>query len=525
MKFFAYSSKTGIFAILLIVLFVSMALLDIVLIKMTERDMVKAEIKRGATLLGIAGQYVSADLANQEDSGIPFNRDLNHLLDGNYLSAVIIINTDGTALIEKSTGNNDKNTLLALAEKALHQEKGANLVSIEKGGVLPFKEGNLFMSSPIVHENRLIGAASIRIPLTNTYSTIRKSQKIVLSYILLNALFLSLFGFYLIYRSVIKPIDQLVKRVEEFKEGEAFFLSSGTKYNEFGKLSRALNMMLRRLEENKADLRESIDSLKKANLEIKRAQEEIIRSEKLASVGRLASGIAHEIGNPIGIILGYLELLRDDDLEDEARRDFVGRIEKEVERINKIIRDLLDFSRPSKSEVMTVSVHKVIDEIVDILRTQPVISKGGITVEKNAEKDTVLANPDKLKQVLLNLSMNAIDAIEDNQATDGLQGGTISIKTGMVSDQQSNGTVKGSRIYIEFTDTGPGIPAQDLGRVFDPFYTTKEPGKGTGLGLSVSLGIIEDMGGSIDAKSEKGEGTSMTITLPLHEGKDISSAS
>lgn len=518
MKFFAHSSKTGIFAILVIVLFVSMVLLDVVLIKMTERDMVKAEIKRGTTLLDIAGQYVSADLVNQEDSGIPFNRDLDHLLDANHLSTAIIVNKDGKVLIEKATGERDKNTLLALAKKALRQEKDSQLVSIARGGILPLKEGNLFMSSPIVHENRLIGAVSIQIPLTNMYSTIRKSQKIVLSYILLNALFLSLFGFYLIYRSVIKPIDQLVKRVEEFKEGEAFFLSSGTEYNEFGKLSRALNMMLRRLEENKADLRESIASLKKANLEIKRAQEEIIRSEKLASVGRLASGIAHEIGNPIGIILGYLEFLRDDNLEDEARRDFVSRIEKEVERINKIIRDLLDFSRPSKGEVMTVSVHKVIDEIVDILRTQPVISKGGITIEKNAKKDTVLANPDKLKQVLLNLSMNAIDAVEDNKATDELQGEIISIKTGIVADKQSNGMEKGDRIYIEFTDTGSGIPTKDLGRVFDPFYTTKEPGKGTGLGLSVSLGIIEDIGGSIDVQSEKGKGTSMTIILPLHEG-------
>ncbi|HUU39335.1 MAG TPA: ATP-binding protein, partial [Desulfatiglandales bacterium] len=367
-------------------------------------------------------------------------------------------------------------------------------------------------------ERRIVGAASVKIPLGSMYGTIRQSQKIVLSYILLNTIFLSLFGFYLIYRSIIKPINQLVKRVEEFKEGESIFLSSNTEYNEFGKLSRALNMMLRRLDENKADLKESIVSLKKANLEIKQAQEEIIRSEKLASVGRLASGVAHEIGNPIGIVLGYLEFLKDDDLKDESRKDFIDRIEKEIERINKIIRDLLDFSRPSKGEIRMVSVHKVIDETVDILKTQPVISKGGIVLEKNAEKDTVLADPDKLKQVFLNFSMNAIDAIEGDQEKDGLRDEMIAIKTRIVADKQSNETGKEDRIYIEFIDKGSGVPAEDLNRIFDPFYTTKEPGKGTGLGLSVSLRIVEDMGGTINAESEIGRGTSMTVALPLYAG-------
>ncbi|MBW2002861.1 MAG: HAMP domain-containing protein, partial [Deltaproteobacteria bacterium] len=128
------------------------------------------------------------------------------------------------------------------------------------------------------------------IPFSHPY------QKIVLFYILLNTLFLALFGFYLIYRSTIRPINRLVKRAEEFKEGDTFFLTSGAKQNEFGKLSSSLNVMLRRLEDNKAELTTGIRSLEKANLELQQAQEEIIRSEKLASVGRLASGVAHEIG-------------------------------------------------------------------------------------------------------------------------------------------------------------------------------------------------------------------------------------
>jgi two-component system NtrC family sensor kinase len=349
------------------------------------------------------------------------------------------------------------------------------------------------------------------IPFSHPY------QKIVFFYILLNTLFLAIFGFYFIYRSIIRPINRLVKRTEEFKEGEAFFLASNTEQNEFTKLSRSINAMLRRLEDNKAELKTGIRSLEKANLELQQAQEEIIRSEKLASVGRLASGIAHEIGNPIGIVLGYLGLLKQSDLTDEERRDFINRIEKEIERINRTIRNLLDFSRPSKGEMKVVSVHKIIGDMVDILKPQPMVSDSEIVFDKSAKKDTVLADPDKLKQVFLNLSMNAIDAMGTHQTENESQKKILSIQTGLSPKTKAAKRVNKSKIHIEFIDKGPGIPAEDLTRIFDPFFTTKEPGKGTGLGLSVSLRIIEAMGGDIKVKSEKGKGTKIIVILPVHE--------
>jgi two-component system NtrC family sensor kinase len=349
------------------------------------------------------------------------------------------------------------------------------------------------------------------IPFSHPY------QKIVFFYILLNTLCLALFGFYFIYRNIIRPINRLVKRSEEFKEGEAFFLTSDTEQNEFTKLSRSINVMLRRLEDNKAELKTGIRSLEKANLELQQAQEEIIRSEKLASVGRLASGVAHEIGNPIGIVLGYLGLLKGSDLNDEERRDFINRIEKEIGRINRTIRNLLDFSRPSKGEMRVVSVHKIIGDMVDILKPQPMVSDSEIFLDKGAKKDTVLADPDKLKQVFLNLSMNATDAMGANQAKNESQKNTLSIQTSFSPEMKADKRVHKSKIHIEFIDNGTGIPAEDLTRIFDPFYTTKEPGKGTGLGLSVSLRIVEDIGGDIKVKSEPGKGTKIIVTLPIHE--------
>jgi two-component system NtrC family sensor kinase len=349
------------------------------------------------------------------------------------------------------------------------------------------------------------------IPFSHPY------QKIVLFYILLNTLFLALFGFYLIYRSIIRPINRLVKRAEEFKEGDTFFLTSGAEQNEFGKLSSSLNVMLRRLEDNKAELKTGIRSLEKANFELQQAQEEIIRSEKLASVGRLASGVAHEIGNPIGIVLGYLGLLKGSDLNDEERQDFINRIEKEIGRINRTIRNLLDFSRPSKGEMKVVSVHKIIADMIDILKPQPMVSDSEIFLDKGAKKDTVLADPDKLKQVFLNLSMNAIDAMGAGQSKDESQKNMLSIQTSISPKTKADKRVNKSKIHIEFIDNGSGISAEDLTRIFDPFYTTKEPGKGTGLGLSVSLRIVEDIGGDIKVKSEPGKGTKIIVTLPIHE--------
>jgi len=164
-----------------------------------------------------------------------------------------------------------------------------------------------------------------------------------------------------------------------------------------------------------------------------------------------------------------------------------------------------------------VSVHKIIGDMVDILKPQPMVSDSEIFLDKGAKKDNVLADPDKLKQVFLNLSMNAMDAMGANQTKNESQKNTLSIRTSLSPKTKADKRVNKSKIHIEFIDNGSGIPVEDLTRIFDPFYSTKEPGKGTGLGLSVSLRIIEDIGGDIKVKSEPGKGTKIIIILPIHE--------
>ena len=521
MRLSAYSLKTGIFTILVIILFSAMMLLDIVIIKIAERNMLGTEIQRGRVLLHTIEQGMPIN--NQPYGSIepryPPHRDLHQALYEIRQSSAVIINTYGRILFEAERRAEKRKTLLSLAKKTLQTRENALFISGTRWGILPVKRGDLYMASPLIlHENKIVGAAAVKIPLKTMYETIKESQKILLFYILLNTFLLAIIGFYLIYRRIIRPIDRLVKSAEEFRGEEPFFLSSDRELNEFGRLSSALNIMLRRLEENKARLKANIDSLEKANLDLRQAQEEIIRSEKLASVGRLASGVAHEIGNPIGVVLGYLDLLQGNELDKEERRDIIDRIGKEIDRINKTIRNLLDFSRPPKGELKAVSVHRTIIDMLEMLKPQPMMADLDVVLDQQAAQDTVLADPDKLTQVFLNIAMNAVDAMEAYQRENGSHTKMLAIKTRLASETQSitKGTVL--KVHITFIDNGPGISSEDLHRVFDPFFTTKEPGKGTGLGLSVSLRIVEDIGGDIKVKSEQGKGTTITVILPLFFG-------
>ena len=278
--------------------------------------------------------------------------------------------------------------------------------------------------------------------------------------------------------------------------------------------------MLRRISADKEKLRSTVLSLEETNLELKKAQQEIIRAEKLASVGRLSAGIAHEIGNPIGIVMGYLDLIKQADTPKSERNEYIDRTEKEIERINTIIRQLLEISRPSKADRSQVSVHDLIDDISDVLNVQPLMSNIELQRYLNAEKDMVKADPNQLRQVFLNLIINAADAISalDND-NNGHQKGRLEIATEIQRNTQFNATATGSLLKIMFTDNGPGIADENISNIFDPFFTTKDPGKGTGLGLSVSFMIVESLGGKMTVDSEPGEGTTMVIYLPLIAGE------
>lgn len=346
--------------------------------------------------------------------------------------------------------------------------------------------------------------------LTPIYEKLRQYNKPILFYIAINTSILTLIGLYRIFRIYLRPIDRIVRQADDYHEDGDLFFAFRQEDNELNRLSLSLNRMLTRIKDDKNTLEATIASLEKANIDLKNAQNDILRAEKMASVGRLAAGIAHEIGNPIGIVLGYLEMLKQDDLDADDKADFLKRTENEVQRINTIIRQLLDLARPKDSRSQVVAMHSLLEDITDVLRPQPLMASIRIELDLAAEQDRVWANEEQLRQIFLNLLINAADAIaartDDND-------GAIRIRTRC---EITSDDLQPAHIKVSFEDNGVGMSSQQMDNIFDPFYTTKEPGKGTGLGLAVSYMIVERIGGSIDARSEAGRGSTLTVEIPLY---------
>lgn len=238
----------------------------------------------------------------------------------------------------------------------------------------------------------------------------------------------------------------------------------------------------------------------------KALERQLLHAEKLASVGILAAGVAHEIGNPLAAIGGYAQLLDSEDTSPDERREFAQAIAEQTDRINRIIRDLLDYSRPSQYVGQPVDVNQAIDSVLNMFFTSKRLEKDNLAIHRDLSRNlpTVNMDRDQLQQVILNMVINA------SQAMSG--GGKLSIAT-----QNIDGWVR-----IDFVDTGPGISPDKLKLIFDPFFTTKPPGQGTGLGLSICDRIVSAAGGRIEAASKVGKGTTFTVMLPpaAWEGQD-----
>jgi len=253
-----------------------------------------------------------------------------------------------------------------------------------------------------------------------------------------------------------------------------------------------------------------------AHLQLRRTRKELYLSEKLASLGYLSAGIAHEIGNPLGAVLGYVEVLQKGKLDEKKRADILSRIIHEIERIRGIIQELVTFSRPHSLNIQKVDVNQVMQKMTAQF---PPIKQKQIALHLDLTEFPLWADVDahKLQSVCINILQNSLDAIE---AT-----GEITISTSR-RIRESRTMIGGSEVIaIQITDTGCGIPEEILPSVFDPFFTTKEPGKGMGLGLSLCHRIIESFHGEIEVTSTVGKGTTVLVVLPPSRKKDGGEAS
>jgi signal transduction histidine kinase len=347
---------------------------------------------------------------------------------------------------------------------------------------------------------RTSGGADLRVwvPVGGRGDAARRS--LFVFYLGLTALVVLLLSYVLLTYFIVRPIDEMRRASERMAEGNLRTRVPVRGAAEVARLASAFNEMASQLRADRAALQERLEELERATDELTTAQEQLVRSARLAAVGRLSAGVAHEIGNPLAAIRGMLDLMEAGDLARAEEGEFVLRIQRETERIHHTIRDLLDFSRhePGQSGRIesSASLADVVEDTVKLVDRQSRFRDIALELAVDHSLPRVRGDHERLRQLLLNLLFNAADALSGR--------GTIE-----VSATGANG-----RVQLVVSDDGPGIDGEILDQVFDPFVTTKPAGQGTGLGLAVCHTIVDQLGGSIRAENRSTGGASFEVSLP-----------
>ena len=356
----------------------------------------------------------------------------------------------------------------------------------------PFAVNRQYITAyePIVNmSNEIVGMLSIGV-LEDRYRDIHRNALQFFFLITVGAIIVSLGVCYLFIETTMKPIGALVRATKKLADGnlmQQVHLKSAPP--EIAVLGNAFNFMSNSISERDRELRN-------------RAEEEIMKSERLAMIGQLAAGVAHEINNPLGSILLLNRLVLKKCLPDTIMMENTQRIEREVKRCQNIVQGLLEFARQREPKAQTVDLNTLLDKTIALVENQSMFHNISIVKEYKTDLPPVAVDPSQLQQVFMNIVMNAVDAMEG--------WGTLTL---MTKADEVSGTVDAC-----FQDTGCGMKKETLDRIFEPFFTTKDVGHGTGLGLSISLGLVQRNGGIITISSQPGEGSRFVVALPRAKG-------
>ncbi len=339
---------------------------------------------------------------------------------------------------------------------------------------------------------RLNGILAVDVSMAATQEKVGELSKTMILWALgitaILAIFLSLF----LSHFVTNPIQDLMATIERAEQGlEARVPVKSS--DDIGRLGEAFNALLSKLE--------------RARRRVEHYHyEQMKRADRLASIGEMAAGIAHEIKNPLAGIAGVIQVLKKDLSQGDTKRAVLDEVLSQVERMDKAVRNLLSFARPPEPKMQMADVNELIGKLLDFLAPQ--FAKCGITAERRlaAGLPWVFLDPDLMQQAMLNIALNAIKAMPE--------GGRFAIET----QGRQDGEGRGGSISIVLSDTGQGIAPENLGRIFNPFFTTRQ--QGTGLGLSITQRIVEQHRGDISVQSTRGQGTVFTITLPASASAD-----
>ncbi len=339
-------------------------------------------------------------------------------------------------------------------------------------------------------DNKIIGSLYVGL----LEAPFKRPSKVIVLFTIIMLCITAISGVILVFiytRLMMKPIDRIVMMSRKVMNGDLSARCEMRPSGEMGLLCKTIDQMADSIEEFEKNLQ-------------KETQQQIGQSEKLASIGRLAAGIAHEISNPLTSILNFSHLLKqkksnsDEDIKD------LDIIIHETNRVRKIVRELLDFARQSPANKELIDINTILQQLVQLINRQKEFRDIKIIENYNENIQPLMADKNQFQQVFLNLLLNAAEAIA--------QTGTITITTSTSKEH----------VRVTIADTGCGIKKENIDKIFDPFYTTKPIGKGTGLGLSISYGIIQQYGGIIKCESNENEGTTFSVVLPYQKAEQNS---
>ncbi|VAX26562.1 hypothetical protein MNBD_NITROSPIRAE02-1300 [hydrothermal vent metagenome] len=354
-------------------------------------------------------------------------------------------------------------------------------------------------------DKKILGILETDYSLSGIDSTLRKQKIETLTFGIIFTFFFCIVLCIILWKILINPLQLLAEGMQRVSKGDLNHRVDIKTRDELGMLAETFNSMTRELRNARQKLENWAKELEaevaKKTEEIRRGQEQLIHTEKLASLGRMAAGVAHEINSPLTGIVTFAHLmLKRTPPENKMDREDLEVIIEQAERCSKIIKGLLGFSRAIPAERADIDINNTIRHTLEIIQNQAKFHNIKIITDLSPDLPRIVGDASQLQQVFMNLLINAADAMNDR--------GQITIATRQITEDGKE------FIEIEFTDTGPGIPEEHMSKLFEPFFTTKPVGKGTGLGLAVTHGIVRKHGGHIKVKSTLGKGTSFLIRLP-----------
>jgi two-component system NtrC family sensor kinase len=401
----------------------------------------------------------------------------------------------------------DRSSRLLTSEKTWEVYDNSEGSSVMKViGIIP-NSPDCYTAECHVHkkEQNILGFIEADLSLGLIDEALLKQRLALTAYVILFVLVVSLFVGIIIYKIISKPVQQLVNEMDKVAGGDLEHSVPINSVDEMGMLAKAFNSMIKDLKEARDQSEQWTQKLEeevaKKTAEIERTHASLIQTEKLASLGRMAAGVAHEINNPLTGVVTFSHLLKKHfEPGSEGDKD-INVIIEQSERCSKIINNLLTFARATPSEKGRVNINDVLSRTIFMIKNQAKFHHIKFEITLEDRQFVITGDTSQFQQIFLNMFINAADAMSGR--------GTVTVATRSAKEENKE------FVEIEFTDEGCGIKEEDMSKLFEPFYTTKPVGKGTGLGLSVSHGIAKHLGGHIKVKSTVGKGTSFFVRLPL----------